>query len=122
MIVDDNVIDQMITKQVLKNSHSQSDILVMDCPLEALNYLETNEKDIHSLPNLIILDLDMPGMNGFGFLERFSQYADQLKSTVKIVVLTATDVMEDLEQLNTNPTVARLISKPLSQYSLAEML
>ncbi|WP_316783971.1 response regulator [Pedobacter frigiditerrae] len=122
MIVDDNIIDQMITTRVLKNSYSQSDVLVMDCPIKALSYLESNEDNIASLPSLIILDLDMPEMNGLGFLERFSEFADKLKDAIKIVVLTATDVMEDIELASANPAVSKLISKPLFNNSLAEML
>jgi CheY-like chemotaxis protein len=122
MIVDDNIIDQMITKRVLKNSYAQSDILVMHCPINALSYLEDNEENISALPSLIILDLDMPKMNGLGFLERFSEFADRLKSAIKIVVLTATDVMEDIELASANPAVSKLIAKPLFHNSLAEML
>jgi len=119
MIVDDNIIDQMITTRVLKNSYSQSEVLVMDCPIQALSYLENN---IGSLPSLIILDLDMPEMNGLGFLDRFSEFADKLKNAIKIVVLTASDAIEDIELANANPAVSRLISKPLFHNSLEEML
>ncbi|RZK59602.1 MAG: response regulator [Pedobacter sp.] len=122
MIVDDNVIDQMITKRVLENSYSQSDVLVMHCPISALNYLEDNKDNINALPSLIILDLDMPEMNGLGFLDGFAEFAERLRNAIKIVVLTATDVIADIELAIANPAVSKLITKPLFNNSLAEML
>lgn len=118
MVVDDNVIDQMITVRVLKTSYAEEKIILMESAAQALTYLNENIHNPELLPNLILLDLDMPIMNGIGFLDKFNQFADGLKDSCRIVVLTASDVLSDIEQMRSHPNVLTLIPKPLNKYSL----
>ncbi len=118
MIVDDNPIDQLITEYILKLNHKKGDIIVMTSAHEALDYLETNATDPESLPSLIFLDLDMPVMNGFDFLQRFKEYADEVKEGCRIVVVTASETIADIEKMRSDPHVIKLISKPLHRHSL----
>ncbi len=55
MIVDDNPIDQLITKYILKLNHEKGDIIVMTSANEALNYLDSNISRPEALPSLICL-------------------------------------------------------------------
>ena len=118
MIVDDNPIDQMITKHVLKTNYLQDKFVIMDSAMKALDYLEHNFGNEETMPSLIFLDLDMPGVNGFGFLERFNNYADEVKAACKIVVLTGTEVLDDINMMKADPNVHQLIAKPLNKDSL----
>ncbi|WP_379092265.1 response regulator [Pedobacter sp. UC225_65] len=118
MVVDDNLIDQMITVRVLKTSYAEEEIILMESAAQALAYLNENINKPELLPNLILLDLDMPIMNGIGFLNKFNQFADGLKDACRIVVLTASDVLSDIEQMRSHPNVLTLIPKPLNKYSL----
>ena len=118
MIVDDNPIDQLITEYILKLNHEKGDIIVMKSANEALEYLDLNADRPASLPSLIFLDLDMPIMNGFDFLQRFKEYADVVKEGCRIVVVTATEVTEDIERMKSDPHVIKLIAKPLHRHSL----
>ena len=122
MIVDDNVIDQMITARVLKTSYAQEQIIFMEGAPQALAYLNEHIDNPALLPNLILLDLDMPNMNGIGFLNQFNTFAYSIKKACKIVVLTASDVMADIEVMRADPNVATLIAKPLDKYSLAPVI
>lgn len=122
MIVDDNVIDQMITARVLKTSYAQEQIIFMEGAPQALAYLNEHIDNPALLPNLILLDLDMPNMNGIGFLNQFNTFAKSIKEACKIVVLTASDVIADIEVMRADPNVATLIAKPLDKYSLAPVI
>jgi CheY-like chemotaxis protein len=122
MIVDDNPLDQMITAHVLKTSYAHRDIMVMESAVAAIAYLDANQHDPSAIPKLILLDLDMPEMNGFGFLSRFSDLTATVKETCKIVVLTASEITADIEMMQTDPRVVKLISKPLSKNSLVQMI
>ncbi len=118
MIVDDNPIDQLITEYILKLNHEKDNIIVMTSANEALAYLDLHLHNPESLPSLIFLDLDMPVMNGFDFLQRFKEYTDVVKEDCKIVVITASEVIEDVEKMKADPHVVKLIAKPLHRYSL----
>lgn len=118
MIVDDNVIDQMITSRILKVNYTYGEIVTMMSAVEALEYFDHHIDQPELLPNLVLLDLDMPLINGFGFLEKFNSYSDSIKDTCSIVVLTASQVVEDIEKIKSHPDVVKLIAKPLDKDSL----
>jgi CheY-like chemotaxis protein len=118
MIVDDNVIDQMITSRILKLNYTYGEIVTMMSAAEALEYLDQHINEPSLLPNLILLDLDMPSINGFGFLERFNKYTSAFKNACPIVVLTASQVVNDVEKIKSHPDVVKLIAKPLDKDSL----
>jgi CheY-like chemotaxis protein len=118
MIVDDNPIDQMITAHVIKKMYADGEIMVMESALAALEYLQTNQSNPKAMPSLILLDLDMPEMNGFGFLNQFSTFEEAVKNACKIVVLTASEVATDIELMLADPNVSQLIAKPLSKNAL----
>lgn len=118
MIVDDNPIDQLITEYILKLDHNKNDIILMTNAVEALAYLALNANQPEALPSLIFLDLDMPIMNGFDFLQEFKNYADEVKDNCKIVVVTGSDVIADIEKMKSDPHVLKLIPKPLHRHSL----
>ena len=122
MIVDDNPIDHMITKYILKHNFAIEDVTVMECAEAALFFLSERQQHINELPELIILDLDMPGVNGFEFLERFSKLNAQLIKKCLVVVLTGSDVIVDLEKIKANQFVTEVISKPLHKNALSDLV
>jgi CheY-like chemotaxis protein len=122
MIIDDNLIDQMITTHVLKKTYAKGDILVMESAMEALNFLDLNKDDLSAIPSLILLDIDMPQMNGFEFLDRFKMFTKTLKDACRIVVITGSDIPEDIELMKTYPHVSKLILKPLKHNELAPVI
>jgi CheY-like chemotaxis protein len=118
MIVDDNPIDQMITEYILKLNHKQGNIIVMTSVYQALTYLAENANNPEALPSLIYLDLDMPIMNGFDFLKHFKEYAAEVQEKCRIVVVTGSEIIADIEKLRSDPHVIKLIAKPLHKHSL----
>lgn len=112
----------MITAHVLKTKYQRYDIIVMESANEALHFLEANKENADELPSLIILDLDMPDLNGIGFLQQFSRHTKKLRETCKIVVLTASEVEDDLKAMKADPHVVELINKPLNLNSLTGII
>lgn len=122
MIIDDNLIDQMITAHVLRSNTTNEEILIMENAYSALDYLETNKNNLNVIPSLILLDLDMPGMSGYEFLQHFKNFAQELKDLCRIIVLTGSDIQADLDRVEADPYVSKLINKPLSKNQLIPML
>lgn len=112
LIVDDNHIDRMVAAMVLQQSFPQPSIKEAVTGLDALNWLLDNEEQIDE--NLIILlDIRMPEMDGFEFLEEYDKLQKEWKKKVQIVMLSSTVDPRDVQRANENKHVKALLSKPL---------
>ena len=67
------------------------------------------------MPEVIFLDLNMPAMNGWQFLDALAPYADQLRDRCHIFVLTSSLALADMEKAQTYDLVAGLIHKPIDR-------
>tara|TARA_R110002051_G_scaffold137469_1_gene209968 strand:- start:4596 stop:4985 length:390 start_codon:yes stop_codon:yes gene_type:complete len=119
LLIDDNYIDNYINKTIVTKENIAATITVMLSPLEALEYLK-DKKD--SLPELIFLDIRMPQMDGFEFLVEFSRLLDDKKNNCKIVMLSSSHNMQDIETAKQNPCVLEYLVKPLSASKLSAVL
>ena len=81
----------------------------------------TAGKGAHTLPAMIILDLNMPEIDGFTFLENFESLPEKIRSISKIVVLTSSNSVKDREQVFLNKNVIQFITKPLKQSDIEEL-
>jgi len=71
MIVDDNPVDLFVGKRTMEISGYAKNVLLQSSAVEALKYLKENADQPKRLPNIIFLDLNMPLLNGFQFLQQF---------------------------------------------------
>ncbi len=119
MIIDDNEIDIFINQKVLEFNNFASEIINMQAAQNAIDQLQSSV--LEDIPDLIFLDLNMPIIDGFRFLYEFSLMPDQVRSKVKIVVLTSSDNSNDKEKVGANADVLTYISKPLNDHKLNQI-
>ena len=119
MLVDDNEIDLFINQKVLELTHFATHITSYRSAREALDCLSSSEVD--DLPDLIFLDLNMPVIDGFMFLEELEQLpcAANLKSSV--VILTSSENEDDILKSANHKRVIKFVCKPLSESKLNEI-
>jgi CheY-like chemotaxis protein len=91
--VEDDPADQKLVKASLKNQQVKNDFVAVDSAEQALEYLKDNGS-ANKLPNLILLDLNMPGMGGKEFLR--SLKADAALKHIPVVVLTTSNAERDI--------------------------
>jgi len=122
MLIDDNSTDNFINERVIQMSGFSKQIITVDKGRNALDYLKVNEADLAKIPELILLDLNMPVVNGFAFLDEFIKLPEKIKTKSRIVVLTSSDKIEDIDAIKELPIIMDYISKPLSEKSLQNLL
>ncbi|WP_396161400.1 response regulator [Flavobacterium sp.] len=113
MIVDDNEFDCYITSKIINNLDESIDIMEFNSSLTAIQFLEEFQNSPEKLPNLIFLDIYMPIIDGFGFIEKFNTFSDVIKAHTKICILSTTvdDLYINKAKLNSSILYS---SKPIT--------
>jgi CheY-like chemotaxis protein len=111
---------------LLKNTGSVEDVLVFVDAAQALKLLvdETTKKKTGKpwqLPDIIFLDLKMPGLEGFDFLEVYTQFRDLVDQRILIYVVTSSVHPRDIKRIG-QYQVMRMITKPLTRTELMHIL
>lgn len=122
MLVDDNVIDRLVHRRLLEIHKIGESVAEYSSADEAINFLTTNRQDVESLPDLILLDIMMPGMNGFDFMVHFSKLKDQFAKQPLVFMLSSTNDESDIRKVRNNADVVKMLNKPFSPESLANSI
>jgi CheY-like chemotaxis protein len=113
-IIDDDPIHQRIA-QIMIQKHSLFDECFTFTEAEnALTFLRENLKNTNTLPEVILLDLNMPVVDGWDFLEAFGKIQPDLSKSIRIFIVTSSVDEKDRQRSQTFPFVSGFISKPLS--------
>ncbi len=122
MIVDDTKIDRYIATHVIRNNHFSENILEFDMATHAIKYLEQNQEHPELLPEIILLDIRMPEMDGFQFLERLSLLPQSVKHSCCIVMLSSSLDPLDHNRAENSLVVKKFVNKPLRKENLDEIV
>ena len=119
LCVDDDLITLMLCKKVIIKASFSNEIITSQNGEEALHYFNTlkhtnSENQLKKHPQLIFLDLNMPVMGGWEFLDHFNGEAFSEFKNIKIIVLSSTINPEDLEKSKNYPMVIDFLSKPIT--------
>lgn len=119
LIVDDDSVNNMVCKAIIKSVTREKNTVCFNNPLEALKYFET-EKQIH--PAILFLDLNMPEMNGWEWLEKYRNFPEFIKEKVTIYILSSSVNPTDIARANSNNLVTDYIVKPLTKAKVMNIL
>lgn len=118
MLVDDNIIDLKINSKIIKISGLFDEIILCQSGDEAISYFVNHADQPDQLPELILLDIQMPEMDGFEFLDQYKTLPEKLKSKTLIAMLSSTLDFGDIRRAEANAYVIQLLKKPLLTSSL----
>lgn len=111
MLIDDNEDDNFFHQIILNEINAAQHIQVAESGFEALEYLQ---KGIQ-LPQLIFLDINMPKMNGWEFLDEYEKLSEKNKISAVIIMLTTSFNPYDKEKAKSRRLVNGFESKPLTE-------
>lgn len=115
MIIDDNNIDLYITKRLIIKTNFGKKVLEYDDGAEALKYLQENQDNIPKLPQIIFIDIYMPGMSGFEFMESYDLLSDTVKKYCKVYIISSTIDEHDIERSRQDKNLTAFQVKPISK-------
>ena len=121
LLIDDNELDIFVNRMVIKQDHLNDNIIDFLSATKALSFLQEIASDSEKIPDMIFLDIMMPVMDGFGFLREFEKLPKLVLEKSKIVMLSSSTNLKDIEQANSNPYVIKFVNKPLTASSLEKI-
>tara|TARA_R110002124_G_scaffold287038_1_gene470008 strand:+ start:3023 stop:3424 length:402 start_codon:yes stop_codon:yes gene_type:complete len=121
LLIDDSTMDNYISEFIIKEAKIAEKINVFTSPIEALVYLRTMQSKQEEFSDAIFLDINMPEMNGFGFLDEFSKFPEEIIKRTSIFMLTSSDDPNDIERALKYSAVKKYFVKPLSNAILNEV-
>lgn len=113
LLIDDSEIDNLYNKGIIEKNGFCKTITTNTNARTALEEIKNTPAE--SLPDVIFLDIMMPEMDGFSFLEEFSKLSSDIQKTCKIILLSSSDSFKDLNRANKNPLVRKFLNKPLTE-------
>lgn len=119
MLIDDNIIDLKINSKIILISKLFDDIIQCQSGEEALSYFTMHAGEPEKLPNLILLDIQMPEMDGFEFLDNYKLLPAEWKANCQVAMLSSTLDFGDIRKAEANSYVIKLLKKPLIPGELA---
>ncbi len=118
MLIDDNPNDNFFHQRIITKADCAENVVIKETAVEALNSIKRKEV----VPELIFLDVNMPIMTGWEFLEEYNKLDLQLHGRVVVVMLTSSTNAEDMERAAGLVMVADYQIKPLTKPKLQEVL
>lgn len=124
LLIDDDEATNFIHSMVISQLNCTKNIVTKENGVEALDYLRSiNEQtEKHPQPDLILLDINMPGMNGWEFLEEYKKLNDNQLAKTVIVMLTTSLNPDDKEKTNHITDIRGFMHKPLTKDMMNQVL
>lgn len=121
LLIEDNEIDQLIMTQLFKKVLNVSGVNIANNGKEGIQWLLSNrEKFSQSL--IILLDIQMPIMNGPQFLVEYEKLADDLKRETQIFMLSSSLDNDEIKRIKGNIHVSDFLSKPIRIKEFSKIL
>ena len=121
LLVDDDAICNLISQKTLERMGIAKEVHTATNGAEAINLFNNYFQGSQTVPDIILLDLNMPVMDGFGFLEAFKRLTVPNKDNVKIVVVTSSASERDINRVR-ELGVVHYLNKPISEDKLMTVL
>jgi CheY-like chemotaxis protein len=122
LLIDDSEVDNFINKAIISKEENISQITVMTSGIDALKYLNDIIEEPNEYPDVIFLDIKMPRMSGFEFLDEYIKLPEVLINHCKIYILSSSIDSLDAEKGKSYSVVRKHLTKPLAHHQISDLL
>lgn len=123
ILIDDDQVVLTFCKLLIKKTFGNVIVHAFDAAVNGLNYLKTNFPIAENLEQaILLLDINMPEMDGWEFLERFEKLDEELKEQIRIYILSSSVDERDKHRAAQNKYVVDYLLKPLKKDVIAQLL
>ena len=117
LLIDDNYIDNFVTRRILEGGDFAEKVIVSQSASDAIESLRAGSIK----PDVIFLDIRMPVMGGFEFLQEYDKLKIDNKQAIKIFMLSSSLDPTDLKKSTNNKYITQFIHKPITQKTLDDI-
>jgi CheY-like chemotaxis protein len=121
LCVDDDMVTLAIFKRILSKAQTIEKIETALNGQEALDLLLNMQQHQITLPDIILLDLNMPVLDGWGFVEKFQREFQSNKSDLKIMIVTSSIDPEDQNRAKQYDFIVDYVTKPFGVEFLGKL-
>ena len=121
IVIDDSKLDCFIAEKVIRNTGKCEAVQSFIDARVALEVISTNPAD-EQAHTIIVVDIQMPVMNGFEFVEAFEQLPLHITANYSIYIISSSINENDLNKVHNYASVKQFLNKPLTSNSLAILL
>jgi CheY-like chemotaxis protein len=123
VVVDDTELDCFIAKKIIGHVDHTIEVTTLQNAADALELIKKTALALNTSDKIVLLlDLQMPLMNGFQFVEEFEKFDEQIRNKVLIVILSSTRNSNDILRIFTYKSVHSLMEKPLTRDKLVTLI
>jgi CheY-like chemotaxis protein len=122
VVIDDDSINNMVCKAAIKSATGGKIASCFNNPVEALRYFENEYLAIHKgRRTTVFLDLNMPEMSGWEWLEKYNDIPENIKSNITVYILSSSVNPTDIDRARSNRLVKDYIIKPLTKAKVLDL-
>jgi len=122
IVVDDDPMNNKICQFIINQVHPHASITLFNDGETALAFIKSQyDKKVNESKTILFLDLNMPVMMGWEFLDEFKKLSSEIQNKFQIYILSSSVDERDKERASREPLIAGFISKPISKDILIEL-
>jgi len=121
-IVDDDLIFQFIAERLIESINSEHQTIIFSDGKEAIDFIDSNRNEIDTLPDIIFLDINMPVMNGWQFLNKYIEIKSKIEKEITIYIVSSSKNPDDFIKAESINEVTDYIVKPINREKYTSIL
>lgn len=114
LLIDDDEVNNFVCESIIRNHKFAEEVLSFERAEDAIDFLKHAVGYKKDFPDLIFLDINMPGMDGWSFLEEYRRLPEQFTKSCCLFMLSSAVDRKDIMSAKSNEEVKEFFSKPLS--------